>query len=79
MKHCKYKYHKFNNKLDSYLAWIPDMPLINGYPHLGDNSILSRGASVDKLNLFLSSSKKLEEQSHRSEDQVAVALQPSLC
>jgi hypothetical protein len=68
---------KFKNVLDGYLACIPDKPLINGYPHLGDNSILSRGASVDKLSLFLSSSKTREEQSNRPEGQAAAALQPS--
>jgi hypothetical protein len=54
---------KFKNKLDRYLAYIPDKPLITGYPHLGDNSLLTRGAGNDNLNVFRSGSVGVEESS----------------
>ena len=31
---------QFKRKLDEYLQYVPDRPLINGYPNTGDNSLL---------------------------------------
>jgi hypothetical protein len=35
---------RFKTRLDKYLSCIPDKPLISGYPHCGDNSLLERNA-----------------------------------
>ena len=35
---------RFKSRLDKYLSCITDKPLINGYPHCGDNSLLQRVA-----------------------------------
>ena len=35
---------RFKSRLDKYLSCVPDLPLINGYPHCSDNSLLNRVA-----------------------------------
>jgi hypothetical protein len=38
---------RFKSQLDKYLSCVPDKPLINGYPHCGDNSLLYASPGSD--------------------------------
>ena len=72
---CHTTVDQFKNVLDKYLACIPDLPLISGYPHSGDNSLLERKPDEAKLAAFLRAHSNCNSILHRaSGDNIAFHL-----
>ena len=63
---CHATVEQFKHVLDKYLACIPDLPLISGYPHSGDNSLLERKPDENKLTSFLRAHRNCNSILHRA-------------